>query len=209
MSVGEAIFPSGRRKFCWVKYESALRNGFEKYSLGRDQTFPLGRVSLDLLHEDVFKFISKFTCFGLAWFVNFSVTLIFTSNIRKVKPMTLIYFGLYPKITLIYNWYFFQWYRVGCLFKVCKNVSESYFLGACISHTVDLEGGVNSTNLLSVFLEIVNPLTFGDFKPFAPNSVVERGSEDPLLTHEPFAVRSSNLVGCYSCPSRSPKRCNW
>ena len=35
LSVGEVIFPSGRRKFYWVKFEDALANGFEKYSLGR------------------------------------------------------------------------------------------------------------------------------------------------------------------------------
>ena len=69
---------------------------------------------------------------------------------------------------------------------------------------MDLEGGVNCTNLLNVFLEIVNPLNFGEvnpswLKPFVPHNIVEGGgggSEHPLLTHEPFAVRSSNLVGC-------------
>ena len=35
LSVGEVIFPSGRRKFSWVKFENALGNGFEKYLLGR------------------------------------------------------------------------------------------------------------------------------------------------------------------------------
>ena len=27
------------------------------------------------------------------------------------------------------------------------------------------------------------------------------GQNFPLLTHEPFAVRSANLLGCYSCQS--------
>ena len=49
-SIGEAIFPFGRRKVGWVKFENAQGNGFEKYSLGK-QTFPLGRISLGLLHR--------------------------------------------------------------------------------------------------------------------------------------------------------------
>ena len=45
---------------------------------------------------------------------------------------------------------------------------------------MDLEGGVNYTNLLNVFLEIVNPLNFEEFnpsrlKPFTPHKVVEGG----------------------------------
>ena len=44
-----------------------------------DQTFPLRRVSLDLLHEGDFKFTPKFTHFVLAWIINFSEILIFTS----------------------------------------------------------------------------------------------------------------------------------
>ena len=44
-----------------------------------DHTFPLGRVSLDLLHEGVLKFIPKYTYFALAWIINFSDILIFTS----------------------------------------------------------------------------------------------------------------------------------
>ena len=56
-------------------------------------------------------------------------------------------------------------YRVGCLFMVSKNVSEFYFLGVCISNRMDLKGGVNCTNLLNVFLGIVNPLYFGEFSP--------------------------------------------
>ena len=51
-------------------------------------------------------------------------------------------------------------YRAGCLFEVSENVSEFYFLGACISKRMDLEGEVNCTNLLNVFLEVVNPLNF-------------------------------------------------
>ena len=47
--------------------------------------------------------------------------------------MALIYFDPYPKIPI-------QLYRVGCLFRVSKNVSESYFLGACFSNKMDLEG---------------------------------------------------------------------
>ena len=38
-----------------------------------------------------------------------------------------------------------------------------HFLGARISNRMDLEGGVNCTNLLYVFLEVVNPLNFGEF----------------------------------------------
>ena len=34
-SVGDAIFPLGRRKLCWVKFENALGNGFEKHSVKR------------------------------------------------------------------------------------------------------------------------------------------------------------------------------
>ena len=39
-----------------------------------------------------------------------------------------------------------------------------------------LEGGVNCTNLSNVYLEVVNPLNFGEFypswwKPFAPHNV--------------------------------------
>ena len=37
----DLIFPLGRRKFCWVKFEYALGNEFEKYSLRRP-TFPSG-----------------------------------------------------------------------------------------------------------------------------------------------------------------------
>ena len=39
------------------------------------------------------------------------------------------------------------------------------FLGAYISNMMDLEGGVNCTNSLNVFLEIFIPLNFGDFSP--------------------------------------------
>ena len=56
-SILEAIFPLGRRKFCWVESENVLGNGFEKYSLGR--------VSLGLLHGRVLEFIPKFTYFAL------------------------------------------------------------------------------------------------------------------------------------------------
>ena len=35
VSVGKVIFPSGRRKFPWVKFKNALGNECEKYSLGR------------------------------------------------------------------------------------------------------------------------------------------------------------------------------
>ena len=45
--------------------------------------------------------------------------------------MALIYFDSYPKIPN---------FQVGCLFRVSKNVSESYFPGACISNSMDLEG---------------------------------------------------------------------
>ena len=48
-----------------------------------DQTFPLGRVSLDMLRGRVFKFIPNFTHVftysALAWIINFSDILIFTS----------------------------------------------------------------------------------------------------------------------------------
>ena len=40
-----------------------------------------------------------------------------------------------------------------------------YFLGACISKMMDFDGGVNCTNLSNAFLEIVNPLKFGEFNP--------------------------------------------
>ena len=63
-SDGEAIFPSGRRKFCWVKLENALGNGFENICWG-DQTVPLERVTLVLLHKGILKFIPKFTYFAL------------------------------------------------------------------------------------------------------------------------------------------------
>ena len=51
---------------------------------------------------------------------------------------------------------------------------------ARISNRMDLEGGVNCTNLLIVFLEVVQPLNFGEFypswwKPFAPHKVVDGG----------------------------------
>ena len=64
LSVGEVIFPSGSRKFSWVKFENALGNRFEKY--WGDQTFPLGRVLLGLLHGGVLKFIPGFKYFVLA-----------------------------------------------------------------------------------------------------------------------------------------------
>ena len=47
-----------------------------------DQTFPLGRISLGLLHRSVFNFIPKFTYFALAWIINFLDILIFTSSGR-------------------------------------------------------------------------------------------------------------------------------
>ena len=68
--------------------------------------------------------------------------------------MALIYFDPYPKIPII---------QAGCLFRVSKNASQFYFLGACISKMMDLKGGVNCKNLLNVFLEAVNPLNFGEF----------------------------------------------
>ena len=37
----------------------------------------------------------------------------------------------------------YQSYRVGCQFRVSKNVSESYFLGMFASNRMDLEGVVN------------------------------------------------------------------
>ena len=65
LPVGEVIFPSGRRKFSWVKFENALGNGFENIRWG-DQTFPLERVLLDLSHGGVLNFFSRFKCFALA-----------------------------------------------------------------------------------------------------------------------------------------------
>ena len=44
-----------------------------------DQTFPLVRVLLDLLHRGVFKFIPSVSYSALAWVINFSDILIFTS----------------------------------------------------------------------------------------------------------------------------------
>ena len=59
-----------------------------------------------------------------------------------------------------------------------KNVSDFYFLGACVSKIMDFDRGANCANLLNVFLKIVNPLNFGEFspflfKPFAPDNFVE------------------------------------
>ena len=51
-SVGEAIFPLEKRKFCWVKFENVLGNGFEKYSFGR-LNFSFGEGFVGLLHRDV------------------------------------------------------------------------------------------------------------------------------------------------------------
>ena len=83
-----------------------------------------------------------------------------------------------------------------------KNVTEFYFLGVCISKMMHFEGEVNCTNLLNVFLEIVNPLTLEnlalpDLSLLLSTTLSKgRGSEDPLLNHESFDVRSSSLVGC-------------
>ena len=66
-----AIFPLGRGKFCWVKFENAPGNGFEKYSLGR-LNFSFG--------EDFV--VPKFTYFALAWLINFSDSFICTSSGR-------------------------------------------------------------------------------------------------------------------------------
>ena len=66
--------------------------------------------------------------------------------------MSLIYFNRYPKIPVIHAGYF-----------VCSACLKMYLsLGACISNRMDLEGGVNCTHLLNVFLEIVNTLNFGE-----------------------------------------------
>ena len=42
---GGSYSPIGRRKFCWVTFENALGNGFEKYSLGRPN-FSVGEGSV-------------------------------------------------------------------------------------------------------------------------------------------------------------------
>ena len=47
-----------------------------------DETFPLGRVSFGLLRGNVFNFIPRFIYFALAWIINFSDILIFTSSGR-------------------------------------------------------------------------------------------------------------------------------
>ena len=70
--------------------------------------------------------------------------------------MALIYFDPYPKIPIIQG-------RLSIYVSI--NVSEFYFLGACFSKMMDLEGGVNCTNSLNVFPEILNPLNFGKFSP--------------------------------------------
>ena len=47
--------------------------------------------------------------------------------------------------------------------EVISFIIVYHFLGARISNRMDLEGGVNCTNLLNVFLEIVNPSTLENF----------------------------------------------
>ena len=46
------------------------------------QTFPLGRISLGLLHRGVYNFIPKFIYFPLAWIINFSVKML-TKNVQR------------------------------------------------------------------------------------------------------------------------------
>ena len=76
-------------------------------------------------------------------------------------------------------------YRVGCLFRVSKNVSEFYFLGACISKMMDLERGINCTSLLNVFkklstLSTLENLALPDLSLLLPTTLSKGGgSEDP------------------------------
>ena len=60
----------------------------------------------------------------------------------------MIYFELYPKIPIIPQGKFF--------FRVSKNVSESYFLGACIINRMDLDGGVKRFSGNCLHSSIVN-----------------------------------------------------
>ena len=65
-------------------------------------------------------------------------------------------------------------------------------------------------SLIIVFQTFAKYLTLPDLSLLLPTTLSEgggrgrRGSVDPLLTHNPFALTASNLVGC----SRSPKRYN-
>ena len=63
--------------------------------------------------------------------------------------------------------------RVWCLMTLSSSllveaiffITVYHFFGARISKRMDLEGAVNCTNLLNVFLEVVNDLNFGEFYP--------------------------------------------
>ena len=69
---GEENFLGWNSKMHWGMSVKNIRWG--------DQTFALGRVLLDLfIHGDVFKFIPRFEYFALAWIIDFSNILIFTT----------------------------------------------------------------------------------------------------------------------------------
>ena len=65
LSVGEVIFPSGRSKFSWLKFENALANGFKKYSLLRPN-FSVGEGFVGSVTWGCFKSILRFKYFALA-----------------------------------------------------------------------------------------------------------------------------------------------
>ena len=50
---GEAIFPLGRGKFVWVKFENAPGNEFEKYSFGKPN-FSFGEDFVGKIYIGVF-----------------------------------------------------------------------------------------------------------------------------------------------------------
>ena len=47
--------------------------------------------------------------------------------------------------------------------EIISFITVYHFLRARISNRMDIEGGVNGTNLLNVFLEVVNPSTLPNF----------------------------------------------
>ena len=141
-----------------------------KIFVGRPN-FSVGEGVIGFVTWGVFKFIPKFTYFALAWIINFSNILIFTSYWEGNTQGSDQLWSISQNTN-----------QTGCLFKVPKNASEFYFLGECFCNKMDLEEGVNCTNLLNVFLEVVSPpsppppptlksLTLPDLSLFLPTTL--------------------------------------
>ena len=106
---------------------------------------------------------------------------------------------------------------VWCLMALSSSLFVEVIPLGRVLATGSISRGVNCTNLSNIFLEIGNPQLWR-ILPFlieafcrafcSPQSCRQGSQSNPLLTHEPFVVRSSNLLRCYRCQSKCPKCCS-